>query len=61
MTDDDKPKERRADEDHVLMLIEKSSMASDQDQAMKYSQAALNAANALLTLNTLKKSKSGAS
>jgi hypothetical protein len=58
--EDDKPKMKWSDEDHVLRLIEKSSLASDQDQAMKYSQAACNAANALLTLNALRKSKVGA-
>jgi hypothetical protein len=54
---DDKPKELRADQDHVMMLIEKASMATDHDQAMKYSQAACNAANALATLANMKAAK----
>ena len=52
---DDKPKERRADQDHVMMLIEKASMATDHEQAMKYSQAACNAANALCTLAVIRR------
>jgi|HubBroStandDraft_3_1064219.scaffolds.fasta_scaffold00002_14 hypothetical protein len=55
--EEDKPKERRADQDHVMLLIEKASMATDHDQAMKYSQAALNAANALSTLDYIKQGK----
>ena len=52
--EDNKPKERRVDQDHVMILIEKASMATDHDQAMKYSQAACNAANALITLANIK-------
>ncbi len=52
---EDKSKERLADQDHVMMLIEKASLATDHDQAMKYSQAACNAANALCTLAVIKR------
>jgi|HubBroStandDraft_6_1064221.scaffolds.fasta_scaffold00175_29 hypothetical protein len=52
---EDKPKEQRSDQDHVMALIEKASMANDHDQAMKYSQAACNAANALATLFNMRK------
>ena len=56
---DDKSKIQRKDEDHVMMLIEKASMASDHDQAMKYSQAACNAANALCTLAVIRNGTKG--
>lgn len=39
-------------EAHVKMMIEKAAKADNPDAAMKYSQAALNAANALCSLAT---------
>ena len=41
-------------EEHVKALIEKAAKAQDWDAAMKYAQAALNAANAMCALNTAK-------
>ena len=41
-------------EEHVKSLIEKASKCDKPDDAMKFAQAALNAANALLGLGGLK-------
>lgn len=40
---------------HVKSLIAKSAQADKSEDAMRYSQAALNAANALCSLTSLKK------
>lgn len=37
---------------HVLALIDKAAKETDANEAMKYAQAALNAANALLGLSS---------
>ena len=37
-------------EDHVVSLLKKASAATKPDDAMKFAQAATNAANALATL-----------
>lgn len=39
-------------EEHVKTMIEKAAKAENPDAAMKYSQAALNAANAMCSLVT---------
>lgn len=41
--------------EHVENLIKKAAEASDSNDAMKFSQAALNAANALAQLKEVKK------
>lgn len=40
---------------HVKTLIEKAAKSNDPDSAMKYAQAALNAANALCSLAVVEK------
>lgn len=44
-------------ETEVQGLIKKSANASSADEAMKYAQAALNAANAIIGLDAMKKTK----
>lgn len=39
-------------EDHVKILIENAAVSRDSADAMRFAQAALNAANAILTLRT---------
>jgi hypothetical protein len=46
-------------EKHVEELIVKAANAMKAEDAMKFSQAALNAANALAGLNVLKPGRSG--
>ncbi len=43
------------DEKHVVTMIEKAAKAEDSADAMRFSQAALNAANAIIGLNEMKK------
>jgi hypothetical protein len=44
-------------EKHVEDMIEKAANSDNPDDAMKFSQAALNAANAIIGLNAMKKTK----
>jgi hypothetical protein len=44
-------------ESHVEAMIKKAGQAAKADEAMKFSQAALNAANALCSLGVVKSQK----
>jgi hypothetical protein len=49
--------QKTADEKHVRDLVAKAATADVSDHAMKYAQAALNAAHALATLDLIGKTR----